>query len=441
MDPGPKDIRHPSPDAEQDTGAALEMREPKPANTDATRPLHHDGSYGGVEEAMGRQQTESADGPFVVADDDRTSPAAAGTAVTAPQLLPSHQAVDDGSRDEERLSPVAGAAAGDMSTPPNLAAPTVADGESITDTLAASLEEVHTAERSSSDMVNLPISSAAPQEISSKQVPSPRNSTRSSPAPTEGTGGETDGEAQSYAEHNGQNGVEVELHDEAGQGAGDGVSGGEDEPNDLPSQLSRLWGASPPDRAEKLELIKDMLGYRGELDGILSKLMSAKVRGCHMLASRLSHCCSTQKQSHYLVPVASRCPGFFFRRISFNTNAAPRANSCSCTGTRPWTRSPRKQRGNPGLQQLPDITICSFFVHPGDPCRSFRPDGDRPVGAEGAGGRTGARCDAGGAEGGPRQAGFRTRAASALGRGGGGGAAGGLSEDLQRDEGGWRPRR
>lgn len=48
--------------------------------------------------------------------------------------------------------------------------------------------------------------------------------------------------------------------------------------NDLPTQLNRIWGASPPDRAEGLGVMRDMLGHREELDIIISRLMAAKVR-------------------------------------------------------------------------------------------------------------------------------------------------------------------
>lgn len=47
--------------------------------------------------------------------------------------------------------------------------------------------------------------------------------------------------------------------------------------NRLPAQLSRLWGASPPDRSKGLAVMRDMVGYREELDGILSRLVVAKV--------------------------------------------------------------------------------------------------------------------------------------------------------------------
>lgn len=389
MDPKPKDIHNRSPDAVQadavptDVDAALETRAPEATNNDATRPHHHDGSYGGVNEATGRQRTESADGRFVVADDDGTSPAAAGTTVTVSQLLPSQQAVYDDCRNEGSLSPSAEAITGDRSTPPNLAASPVADGESITD--AVSLEEVHAAESSSADMVNSPISSAAPQQISSKHAPSSPNSTRSSPAPSEGSGGETDGGRQSSAEHNGQNRAEVELHDESEQDVGDGFSGEEDEPGDLPSQLSRVWGASPPDRAEKLAVIQDMLGYRGELDGILSKLMSVKVRGRpHGGQPSTTLLGSTETFSSLgsrSLCLSSGKPNRRFPIISFNTQCDAPCERISCPGTRPRMRSPRGQRGNPGHRQLPDVTIRPFSVHPGDPRRSFRPGGDRSVGA------------------------------------------------------------
>lgn len=48
--------------------------------------------------------------------------------------------------------------------------------------------------------------------------------------------------------------------------------------DDLPTQLTRLWGvSSPPDREEGLKTMRNMLEHRDDLDAILSRLMSAKV--------------------------------------------------------------------------------------------------------------------------------------------------------------------
>lgn len=56
-----------------------------------------------------------------------------------------------------------------------------------------------------------------------------------------------------------------------------GVSNNND--NNLPAQLLRLWGTtSPPDHAKGLAAMQEMFGSRQELDGILSRLASTKVR-------------------------------------------------------------------------------------------------------------------------------------------------------------------
>lgn len=48
---------------------------------------------------------------------------------------------------------------------------------------------------------------------------------------------------------------------------------------DLPTQLTRLWRTSPPpDRAEGLKAMRNMLKHRENLDAILSRLKAAKVR-------------------------------------------------------------------------------------------------------------------------------------------------------------------
>ncbi|CAM9331727.1 unnamed protein product [Ectocarpus sp. 12 AP-2014] len=80
-----------------------------------------------------------------------------------------------------------------------------------------------------------------------------------------GAGGETDEEERSSTE--GKQHGQAELHSSP-----DKV----DHSNDLPSKLHRLWGTSPPDRAEGLAVLRNMLGYRKELDGILSRHVPIK---------------------------------------------------------------------------------------------------------------------------------------------------------------------
>lgn len=104
-------------------------------------------------------------------------------------------------------------------------------------------------------------SSAASRQDSS----APASTTTS--VSSQGGGGETDEEERSSTEGN-QNG-QAEPHSSTDEA---------DHSNDLPSQLNRLWGTSPPDRAEGLAALRNMLGCRKELDGILSRHVSTKVR-------------------------------------------------------------------------------------------------------------------------------------------------------------------
>ncbi|CAM9808914.1 unnamed protein product [Ectocarpus sp. 6 AP-2014] len=97
-------------------------------------------------------------------------------------------------------------------------------------------------------------------------------SLQDSPAPasttsvsSQGGGGETDEEERSSTEGN-QHG-QAEPHSNPDE---------VDHLNDLPSKLHRLWGTSPPDRAEGLAVLRNMLGYRKELDGILSRHVPTK---------------------------------------------------------------------------------------------------------------------------------------------------------------------
>lgn len=81
--------------------------------------------------------------------------------------------------------------------------------------------------------------------------------------------GETDQERNSAY-------TEEHLHTHDVGSAQGGVHGtGSD---DLPIQLNRLWRAAPPDHIKSLSVMRDMLGHRQDLDGILSRLVDAKVR-------------------------------------------------------------------------------------------------------------------------------------------------------------------
>lgn len=67
--------------------------------------------------------------------------------------------------------------------------------------------------------------------------------------------------------------------------------------DDLPTQLTRLWGASsPPDREEGLKTMRNMLKHREDLDAILSRLMAAKVQVVRMALqlSELKYYCCTR---------------------------------------------------------------------------------------------------------------------------------------------------
>lgn len=101
-------------------------------------------------------------------------------------------------------------------------------------------------------------------------VASPQDS--AAPASTtsvssQGGGGETDEEERSSTE--GKQHGQAKPHSSTDEA---------DHSNDLPSQLQRLWGTSPPDRVEGLAVLRNMLGYRKELDGILSRHVPTKVR-------------------------------------------------------------------------------------------------------------------------------------------------------------------
>lgn len=69
------------------------------------------------------------------------------------------------------------------------------------------------------------------------------------------------------------------AEEEQDDGRGSGEPQADAGSDDLPTQLTRLWGtSSPPDRAEGLKAMRNMLEHRENLDVILSRLMAAKVR-------------------------------------------------------------------------------------------------------------------------------------------------------------------
>lgn len=105
---------------------------------------------------------------------------------------------------------------------------------------------------------NAPSSSSSKERTISSQPQSPSISSVSND-------GETDQER----------GSETNGHEQGEVGPGRGNLAVDSK--DLPSQLHRIWGASPPGRADKLSVMRDMLEHREELDKILSRLVVAKV--------------------------------------------------------------------------------------------------------------------------------------------------------------------
>lgn len=72
----------------------------------------------------------------------------------------------------------------------------------------------------------------------------------------------------------GSGGQHTEAHGSERSGGSQACTGSDD----LPTQLTRLWGtSSPPDRADELAAMRNMLEHRKNLDAILSRLMVAKV--------------------------------------------------------------------------------------------------------------------------------------------------------------------
>lgn len=114
----------------------------------------------------------------------------------------------------------------------------------------------------SPDMAQLPTLNSGAASLQDSSAPASTTSVSS-----QGGGGETDEEERRSTEDN-QNG-QAEPHSSPNE---------VDHSTDLPSKLHRLWGTSPPDRAEGLAVLRNMLGYRIELDGILSRHMPTKVR-------------------------------------------------------------------------------------------------------------------------------------------------------------------
>lgn len=125
-----------------------------------------------------------------------------------------------------------------------------------------------TAAPGTADAANLPTGGIASPVL----LPS---STGSRSISSEADSGGTDGEERSSTEGRHHNQPEMDSTEE-------NKGGGEDHMNDLPTQLKRVWGASPPDRNEGLAIVRDMLGHRAQLDGILSRLVAFKVRCCHL---------------------------------------------------------------------------------------------------------------------------------------------------------------
>ncbi|CAM9717326.1 unnamed protein product, partial [Ectocarpus sp. 4 AP-2014] len=117
----------------------------------------------------------------------------------------------------------------------------------------------------SPDANQLPTLDISAASLQDSSAPAGTTSAGTTSVSSQGTGGETDEEERSSTE--GKQHGQAELHSSPDE---------VDHSNDLPSKLHRLWGTSPPDRAEGLAVLRNMLGYRKELDAILSRHVPTK---------------------------------------------------------------------------------------------------------------------------------------------------------------------
>lgn len=270
-------------DVPTDGNTASEVHMPETTGHDETHPQPHSDyteAFSGVvdpaEIVVEQGPTESNRSSVV--DDDRTVrfTTTRGTAVVQEQLLPPQQVSDDDLRSDGRLWVKASARSSDTTSPPHSAA---GREEVIIDDRESGPEEFPTADPGSVGAVNSPTGSTAPQRAASQvRLSSPTSSSSNSEADSSGG---TDGEERSSTEGKHHKQPEMDIK-EATPGGGGGGGGWADHTNDLPTQLNRVWGASPPDRAEGLAVMRDMVGYRDELDGILSRLVAVKVQYCHL---------------------------------------------------------------------------------------------------------------------------------------------------------------
>lgn len=309
---GPAEAAAASSPESHDT--ALEAPEPEAAVLDnmTRHPNHHhdDGSGKGAEGAtdsttvaVERTLTESEPNIPSVATDGTASPAACAITAREKQLVPQQQAPHDDPHRDARLSPASATAATSGTTPPRAGqwptgtpratvATVVGGGKPITNHRVLSSEEITAAfaggAGAADEAAHPQIGNEALRPAARQPGPSSSPTTSSSGSKERGIG-ETDEEDRSSTNEKNQADLDNSNEDDEGiAGCGDGGGsggtggagsggGGEYHTNDLPAKLNRLWGAPPPDRAEELAVMRDMLGYRGELDGILSRLMGTKV--------------------------------------------------------------------------------------------------------------------------------------------------------------------
>lgn len=302
---------------------ALETPEPEAAVRDnTTRHPNHDHDDGSGDGAGGATDptttavaveytlTESKTNGPIIATDSTASPAAAGaTMAEEKQLLPQQQAPHDEHQSDGGLSPASAttaAASGSAppaaaqcptSTPPAAVA-TAPEGEIPTTNHPVLFSEeipafniaggasADVGTRAADDAAHLPTRNEEASRPAGRQPGSPSSPASSSSGPKEHGRGRTDEEGGNSSENSKKNQADLDNSHEDDQGiarggggadGGAGSGGGEYHPNDLSAKLNRLWGASPPDRMEEVGVMRDMLGYRGELDGILSRLMRTKV--------------------------------------------------------------------------------------------------------------------------------------------------------------------
>lgn len=261
-------------DVPADADTTSEVRMTETTHHDETHPRHqhHDTASGVVDPAeivVGRP-TESSHS-FVAADYGTESSTAHSTTVLKKQLVSLQQESDDELRSDRRLWPKAPPRSSDTASPSHSAA---GGGNIPIDDRDACAEELPTIDPSPLDDESSAAGRTTPERAASQvHLSSPTGSSSNS---SDAHSGGTDGEEQSATEGARINRPDMDSK-EADQGGGGGGGEREHRLNDLPSQLHRIWGASPPDRDEGLAVMRDMLGYRHELDAILSRLVAVKV--------------------------------------------------------------------------------------------------------------------------------------------------------------------